>query len=273
MSRTSTAPAAERTADAPVPVVLRLLAEVFGTALLVGGGVGAAVFASAFPTEQNTLGIGFLGVALAFGLSVLVGIAAVGHLSGGHFNPAVTVGLAVAGRTPWRDVPGYVLAQLAGGLLGATALVAIAADGPEGFLASAQQSGFASNGYGEHSPGGFGLGAVLLAETLLTAVFVTVILSVTARAAALAPVVIGLALTLIHLVSIPISNTSVNPARSLAAAVYGVPTRSRSCGCSSQHPCSGPRSPEARTASRRSGPAPEPSPRARDPRPGIRTQR
>jgi len=226
MSRTSTAPAApaaERTADAPVPAAVRLLAEVFGTALLVGGGVGAALFASAFPTEQNTLGIGFLGVALAFGLSVLVGIAAVGHLSGGHFNPAVTLGLAVAGRTPWRDVPGYVLAQLVGGLLGATALVAIAADGPEGFLASAQQSGFASNGFGEHSPGGFGLGAVLLTETLLTAVFVTVILSVTARAAALAPVVIGLALTLIHLVSIPISNTSVNPARSLAAAVYGGP--------------------------------------------------
>ncbi|MBO0985165.1 aquaporin Z [Rathayibacter sp. SD072] len=223
MSRTSTPSAPERTAAAPVPTAVRLAAEVFGTALLVLGGVGAALLASAFPDEQNPLGIGFLGVALAFGLSVLAGVAAVGHLSGGHFNPAVTVGLAVAGRTPWREVPGYVVAQLVGGLIGSTVLVVIAADGPSGFLASAQQSGFASNGYGEHSPGGFGLGAVLLAETVLTAVFVTVILSVTARAASLAPVVIGLTLTLIHLVSIPVSNTSVNPARSLAAAVYGGP--------------------------------------------------
>ncbi len=208
------------------PVTSRLLAEVFGTFLLVFGGVGTALFASAFPTEANAVGVGFLGVALAFGLTVTAGVYAVGHISGGHFNPAVTVGLAFAGRTDWKHVPGYVIAQLVGGVLASSALALIAANGPAGYLAGAQDSGFASNGFGAASPGGFGLVAVLVAEIVLTAVFVTVILSATARPEykGVAPLAIGLTLTLIHLISIPISNTSVNPARSLATALYGGPT-------------------------------------------------
>lgn len=208
------------------PLRSRLLAEFFGTFLLVFGGVGTALFASAFPTDANALGVGFLGVALAFGLTVAAGIYAVGHISGGHFNPAVTVGLAVAGRTDWKHVPAYAVAQLVGGLLASSALAVIAANGPAGFFAAKQDAGFASNGFGSASPGGFGLGAVLIAEIVLTAVFVTVILSATARPEykAVAPLAIGLTLTLIHLISIPVSNTSVNPARSLAAAVYGGPT-------------------------------------------------
>ena len=201
-------------------------AEAFGTFLLVLGGVGTALYASAFPDDGNATGVGFLGVALAFGLTVMSGVAAVGGISGGHFNPAVTVGLATAGRIGWREVPGYVIAQLVGGVLASSVLALIAADGPAGYLRAAQASGFASNGYGEASPGGFGLGAVLLVEAVLTAVFVTVILAVTGQEAyaSVAPIVIGLTLTLIHLISIPVSNTSVNPARSVAAAVYGGPT-------------------------------------------------
>ena len=205
------------------PVTSRLLAEVFGTFLLVFGGVGTALFASAFPTDANAIGVGFLGVALAFGLTVTAGIYAVGHISGGHFNPAVTVGLAFAGRTDWKHVPGYVIAQLVGGALASSALALIAANGPSGYLAGAQDSGFASNGFGTASPGGFGLVAVLVAEIVLTAVFVTVILSATARPEykGVAPLAIGLTLTLI---SLPICNTWVHPARSLATALYGGPT-------------------------------------------------
>ncbi|RIX30470.1 aquaporin [Amnibacterium setariae] len=213
-------------ADAAPRVGAVLAAEVFGTFLLVLGGVGTAVFAAAFPSAQdNALGVGHLGVALAFGLALAAGVLTVGRVSGGHFNPAVTVGLAVADRTPWRAVPGYVVAQLVGGALGTSVLVLVAAGGPAGFLAAARSTGFASNGWGARSPGGFGLPAVLLTEVVLTAVFVGLILAVTARPelAAIAPFAIGLTLTAIHLVSIPISNTSVNPARSVATAIYGGP--------------------------------------------------
>ncbi|WP_082764003.1 aquaporin Z [Frondihabitans sp. PAMC 28766] len=208
------------------PAMSRLLAEAFGTFLLVFGGVGTALFASTFPTAQNAVGVGHLGVALAFGLTVMAGIYAVGHISGGHFNPAVTVGLAIAGRTQWRHVPGYVVAQIVGGIIASSALAAIARSGPGNYLASAEKTGFASNGYGAASPGHFGLVGVALTELILTGVFVAVILSITAKPEykAVAPIGIGLTLTLIHLISIPISNTSVNPARSIATAIYGGPT-------------------------------------------------
>ena len=201
----------------------RYLAEFFGTFLLVLGGVGTALFTAGFPsTTDNQTGVGFLGVALAFGLAVMAGIAAVGHISGGHFNPAVTLGLLAAGRTDGRHVPGYLVSQVLGGLA-ATSVIAAVLSGKQGAFSAAVDSGFASNGFGASSPGGFGLGSVLLAEAVLTGVFVAVILSVTAKQEyqALAPIGIGLTLTLIHLVSIPISNTSVNPARSIATAVYG----------------------------------------------------
>jgi aquaporin Z len=203
----------------------RYASEAFGTFLLVAGGVGTAVFASAFPDSGNALGVGFLGVALAFGLTVMAGIYAVGHISGGHFNPAVSIGLAIAGRTEWKHIPGYIVSQILGGLVGAAVVFLVAADGPAGYLAAARDSGFASNGYGAASPGGFSLGAVMLTEIVLTAVFVAVILSVTAKSdyKAVAPLAIGFTLTLVHLISIPVSNTSVNPARSIAAAVFAGP--------------------------------------------------
>jgi len=201
--------------DAGPGIGKRVAAEIFGTFTLVFGLVGTALFAS-----QN---VGWLGVSLAIGITVIGAAYAVGHISGGHFNPAVTIGAAAAGRFSWSDVPAYVGAQVVGGLLGTTLIFAIAADGPEGFLAAAQESGFASNGWGEHSPTGFGLLAVALTEFILTAVFVLIILGVTDRRApsGFAPLAIGLSLALIHLVSIPVSNTSVNPARSIATAVYG----------------------------------------------------
>ena len=201
----------------------RYAAELFGTFLLVLGGVGTALFAANFPSaDDNQAGVGFLGVALAFGLTLVAGIAAVGHISGGHFNPAVTLGLLAAGRTDARHVPGYILAQLIGGILASSVIALVLAGRPDGF-ANAQEAGFASNGFGEGSPGGYGLVAVFVAEAVLTGIFLAVILSVTAKAEyqAFAPIGIGLTLTLIHLISIPISNTSVNPARSIATAVYG----------------------------------------------------
>lgn len=201
----------------------RYAAELFGTFLLVLGGVGTALFAANFPSaDDNQAGVGFLGVALAFGLTLVAGIAAVGHISGGHFNPAVTLGLLAAGRTDARHVPGYILAQLVGGILATSVIALVLAGRPDGF-ATAQQAGFASNGFGDGSPGGYGLGAVFVTEAVLTGVFIAVILSVTAKAEyqAFAPIGIGLTLTLIHLISIPVSNTSVNPARSIATAVYG----------------------------------------------------
>ncbi len=202
----------------------RMGAEFLGTFWLVFGGCGAAVFSGVFLApnvvsgQSLQLGIGFLGVALAFGLTVVTMVYAVGHVSGGHFNPAVTVGVAVAKRFEWKDVPAYVGSQVAGGLLAGAALLGIA-KGKPGFVATGHM---AANGYGEHSPGGFSLSAVLFAEILLTAVFVYVILGVTDSRApnGWEPLGIGLALTLIHLISIPISNTSVNPARSTGVAFF-----------------------------------------------------
>lgn len=197
-----------------MPLMKRAAAELVGTFWLVLGGCGSAVLAAAFPH----LGIGFLGVALAFGLTVVTMAYAVGHISGGHFNPAVSVGLAVARRFPGRELPAYVIAQLIGGILAAAVLYVIAS-GAAGFDASA---GFASNGYGDHSPGGYSLAAGLVCEVVMTCGFLVVILGATDRRApaALAPLAIGLALTLIHLVSIPVTNTSVNPARSTGVALF-----------------------------------------------------
>jgi len=191
----------------------KVVAEFFGTFWLVFGGCGSAVLAAAFPQ----LGIGFLGVALAFGLTVLTMAYAVGPISGGHFNPAVTVGLATAGRFAWKDLPGYVIAQVLGAIAAAAVLYLIAS-GKAGF----DPGGFASNGYGASSPGGYGLGAALVAEIVLTLFFLIVILGSTSKRAApgFAPIAIGLALTLIHLISIPVTNTSVNPARSTGVALF-----------------------------------------------------
>lgn len=190
-----------------------LAAEFFGTFWLVFGGCGSAVLAAAFPE----LGIGFAGVSLAFGLTVLTMAYAVSGISGGHFNPAVSLGLAVARRFAWKQLPGYWIAQLAGAIVAAAVLFAVATGKP-GF----EPGGFASNGFGALSPGGYGLQAALLIEIVLTAGFLIVILGATSSAApsGFAPVAIGLALTLIHLVSIPVTNTSVNPARSTAAAIF-----------------------------------------------------
>jgi aquaporin Z len=192
----------------------RLTAEFLGTLWLVLGGCGSAVLAAAFPQ----VGIGLLGVSLAFGLSVLTMAYAVGHVSGGHFNPAVTVGLCAARRFLARDVIPYVVAQLAGAIIGAAILYVIAS-GKAGFDVT---SGFAANGYDAYSPGGYSLIAALVAELVMTFFFLIVILGSTNKHApqALAGVAIGLALTLIHLVTIPVTNTSVNPARSTGPAIF-----------------------------------------------------
>lgn len=204
---------------------VKLAAEALGTFLLVFGSISAALFAADFGTGANgtSLGIGFVGVSLAFGLTVVAGAYCWGPISGGHFNPAVTLGLAAAGRFPWKDSIGYIIAQIVGGLVGTSLIVLIGLFGPDGWLSNAQDGGFASNGFGEHSPGGFGIGAAIIAEVLFTAIFLFVILGVThaSRGTKFAGLVIGLTLTLIHLASIPIDNTSVNPARSIATAVYG----------------------------------------------------
>lgn len=191
----------------------RLGAEFFGTFWLVLGGCGSAVLAAAFPE----LGIGFAGVALAFGLTVLTMAYAVGHISGGHFNPAVSLGLAVGGRFPFKDVIPYVVAQVLGGILAAAVLYLIATG-----KAGVDIGGFAANGYGEHSPGGYSLQAALICEIVMTAAFLFVIMGATdSRApAGFAPIAIGLCLTLIHLISIPVTNTSVNPARSTSQALF-----------------------------------------------------
>ena len=193
----------------------RLGAEFLGTAWLVFGGCGSAVLAAAFPA----LGIGFVGVSLAFGLTVLTMAYAVGHISGGHFNPAVTVGLWAGGRFKASEILPYWIAQVLGAVAGAFVLSLIAA-GKAGF--DLVQSGFAANGYAEHSPGGYSLGAGFAAEVALTFFFLIVILGSTDRRApaGFAPIAIGLALTLIHLVGIPVTNTSVNPARSTAPALF-----------------------------------------------------
>ena len=196
----------------------RLAAEVFGTFWLVFGGCGAAIFAAGVPD----VGIGFLGVALAFGLTVVTMAYAVGHISGGHFNPAVTVGLLVGGRFDKKDAAPYIVAQVVGAIL-AGAVLLIIANGQDGFSIDNSAAGaFAANGYGDLSPGGYGLLACLVAEVVLTAFFLIVILGATAKraAAGMGGLAIGLGLTLIHLIGIPITNTSVNPARSTSQALF-----------------------------------------------------
>jgi aquaporin Z len=201
------------------------VAEAFGTFLLVLGVISAALFAAGFGegTEAANKGIGFVGVAFAVGITVIAGVYAFGPISGGHFNPAVTIGLAAAGRFPWRGVFGYVVAQVVGGAVATTLIVLIGLFGPAGWLTKAQQGGFASNGWGDLSPSGFGIGGAIIVEVLFTAIFVMVILGVThpKRGTKFAGLAIGLTLTLIHLATIPIDNTSVNPARSIATAIYG----------------------------------------------------
>ena len=189
-------------------------AELVGTFWLVLGGCGSAVLAAAFPN----VGIGLLGVALAFGLTVLTMAFAVGHISGCHLNPAVSVGLWVGGRFPAKHLLPYIVSQVVGGLL-AGAVLFVIASGKAGFDVTA---GFASNGYGVHSPGGYSLLAALVTEIVMTLMFLVVILGATDRRApqGFAPIAIGLALTLIHLISIPVTNTSVNPARSTAVALF-----------------------------------------------------
>ena len=192
----------------------RYVAEFFGTFWLVLGGCGSAVLAATFPD----VGIGLLGVSLAFGLTVLTMAYAIGHISGCHLNPAVSVGLWAGGRFEANQLPPYILAQVLGGLFAGGVLFVIAS-GAAGFDVSA---GFASNGYGEHSPGGYSLSAALVTEIVMTAMFLLVILGATDRRApqGMAPIAIGLCLTLIHLISIPVTNTSVNPARSTGVAVF-----------------------------------------------------
>lgn len=203
-------------ADTAAPTTgQKLTAEVIGTFILVFGVIGAAIFSSA-----NT---GLLGVAFALGLAVLVGVYAFGPISGGHFNPAVTLGLAVAGRFAWKDVLGYIVAQIVGGILASVVLLGILATGPKFDILVFRS---VSTGYGELSPGGFGLGSFLIAEIVATAVFLFVILGVTSAgrsAANLAPLAIGLTLTVLVLVAGPVSNGSFNPARSIATAIFGGP--------------------------------------------------
>ena len=210
----------------PPGVALRLAAEFAGTFLLVLGVIGAAVFGASFRDGDGGLNIGFLGVALALGLTVVGGGYAWGPVSGGHFNPAVSLGLAVAGRFEWRLVGAYVFAQTLGGVAASSLVVAVAAGGPDAFLQTAVSGGFASTGWGDLSPGGFSLASAFLVEVVTTAAFVGVVLGVTGPRgnAATAPLVIGFTLTLMALVAIPVSNGSFNPARYLATALYGGPT-------------------------------------------------
>ncbi|MCA0760072.1 aquaporin Z [Vibrio vulnificus] len=193
----------------------KYLAELFGTFWLVLGGCGSAVLAAAFPD----VGIGLLGVSLAFGLTVLTMAFAIGHISGCHLNPAVTIGLWAGGRFEAKEIVPYILAQVIGGVIAGGVLYTIAS-GQMGF--DAASSGFASNGYGEHSPGSYSLTSVLVTEIVMTMMFLLVILGATDQRApqGFAPIAIGLCLTLIHLISIPVTNTSVNPARSTGVALY-----------------------------------------------------
>jgi aquaporin Z len=196
----------------------KLGAELIGTFWLVLGGCGSAVLAANFLPESN-LGIGLVGVSLAFGLTVLTGAYALGHISGGHFNPAVTLGLVVGKRFAAKDAVAYIVAQVVGGLA-AAGVLAIIASGVDGF--SIKDSGFAANGFDEQSPGGYSLLACLVCEIVMTAIFLIVIMGATRKdnPPGTAPAAIGLALTLIHLISIPVTNTSVNPARSTSQAIF-----------------------------------------------------
>jgi len=197
-----------------MPLTKRAFAEFIGTFWLVFGGCGSAVLAAAFPS----LGIGFAGVALAFGLTVLTMAYAIGHVSGCHLNPAVSVGLVVGKRFPASELPAYVVAQVLGGIAGSAVLYVIA-KGKDGFSLA---GGFAANGYADHSPGGYNLAACLTAEVVLTFMFLMIILGATDLRApkGFAPIAIGLGLTLIHLIGIPVTNLSVNPARSTGPAVF-----------------------------------------------------
>ena len=195
----------------------KLLAELLGTFWLVFGGCGSAVLAAAFGGTESNLGIGFVGVALAFGLTVLTMAYAIGHISGCHLNPAVTLGLVAGGRHPAKEAVPYMIAQVVGGLLGAAVLYVIAAG-----QGDADIGGFATNGYGAQSPGGYSMVAALVAEVVLTFFFLLIIMGATdGRApAGFAPIAIGLGLTLIHLIGIPVTNLSVNPARSTGPALF-----------------------------------------------------
>jgi aquaporin Z len=199
----------------------KVIAEFFGTFWLVFGGCGSAVLAAMFLTTGDNpvqLGIGFVGVSLAFGLTVMTMAYAIGHISGCHLNPAVTVGLVVAGRHPKSEMIPYFVAQVIGGIAGAAVLYLIAS-GKEGFSTA---DGFASNGFGAHSPGGYSMVAALVAEIVLTFFFLLIILGATDKRApaGFAPIAIGLGLTLIHLIGIPVTNLSVNPARSTGPAIF-----------------------------------------------------
>ncbi|HEY5971893.1 MAG TPA: aquaporin Z [Pseudoxanthomonas sp.] len=200
----------------------KLVAEFLGTFWLVLGGCGSAVLAANFGGDGNPLGIAFVGVALAFGLTVLTGAYAFGHISGGHFNPAVSLGLWAGGRFPAKDLLPYIGAQVIGGIAAGFILLQIAKGGGGFSIDPAAAGAFASNGYGVLSPGGYTVAAAFLCEVVLTAFFLIVIMGATHKNAptGFAPIAIGLALTLIHLISIPVTNTSVNPARSTAVAVF-----------------------------------------------------
>ena len=200
----------------------KLVAEFLGTFWLVFGGCGAAIFAANFGGDGNPLGIGFLGVSLAFGLTVLTGAYAFGHISGGHFNPAVSFGLWAGGRFPARDLLPYIGAQVVGGIAAGFILLQIASGNPDFSIDPTKPAAFASNGYGALSLGSYSLASAFLAEVVLTAFFLVVIMGSTHRNAptGFAPIAIGLALTLIHLISIPITATSVNPARSTGVALF-----------------------------------------------------
>lgn len=200
----------------------RLSAEFLGTFWLVLGGCGSAVLAANFGGDGNPLGIGLLGVSLAFGLTVLTGAYALGHISGGHFNPAVSCGLWAGGRFSAKDLLPYVIAQVIGAIAAGFILFQIASGGPDFAVDPTAAGAFASNGYGVLSPGGYSAAAAFLCEVVLTAFFLVVILGAThPRApAGFGPIAIGLALTLIHLISIPVTNTSVNPARSTGVALF-----------------------------------------------------
>ena len=199
-----------------------LAAEFLGTFWLVFGGCGSAVLAAKFGGDGNPLGIGFIGVALAFGLTVLTGAYAFGHVSGAHFNPAVSVGLWAGGRFPGKDLAPYIAAQVAGAIFAAWILYYIASGSAAFVIETGTAGAFASNGFGNLSPGGYSMISAMLCEIVLTAFFLIVIMGSThGRApAGFAPIAIGLALTLIHLISIPVTNTSVNPARSTGVALF-----------------------------------------------------
>jgi aquaporin Z len=200
----------------------RLVAEFLGTFWLVLGGCGSAVLAANFGGDGNPLGIGLLGVSLAFGLTVLTGAYAFGHISGGHFNPAVSFGLWAGGRFPLKDLLPYVVAQVLGAALAGFVLFQVASGAADFVIDPAAAGAFATNGFDARSPGGYSMHAALISEVVLTAMFLVVIMGATHRRApaGFAPIAIGLALTLIHLISIPVTNTSVNPARSTGVALF-----------------------------------------------------